>query len=223
MPPKKCYVCDSDIDEYEGYVQMLDGRFIRKECFEKVQDPNNPKMTGQLLRSKIELLKKGDMEGLAKMMSQEGPDQNKLKKMEEDFQAKREAALEKAAENKRIADEEAAAEEARLQACKDAVAAKNAAFQAAKEKEEADAIAAEQAKHDKFKSKPVWTLAELQDPKLLEEYHVDHCAKNEKGENNKEALLSDEEFMTVFGVDKEKFEGLAGWKKKDAKKKNKIF
>ena len=43
------------------------------------------------------------------------------------------------------------------------------------------------------------------------------------GPHQKEKFLSDEDFKTVFGMEKSAFEGLAKWKQQQAKKKVGLF
>jgi len=74
-------------------------------------------------------------------------------------------------------------------------------------------------KEDKLMMKGEWTLAELQDKELCIEY----CLSEFNLHTQKESLLSDVEFSNVFGMDREKFAALPGWKQTSAKTKLKIF
>jgi len=56
----------------------------------------------------------------------------------------------------------------------------------------------------------------------VSEYLSIEDAKNSKG-TNKEKLLNDDDFMSVFGVDKDAFYKMPGWKQKNLKKSKGFF
>lgn len=69
-----------------------------------------------------------------------------------------------------------------------------------------------------FDAKGKWTIDELKDAQLRKEYFV-----AELTDFKPEILLSDADFQTAFGMDRDAFEKQPGWKQKGARQKMGFF
>jgi hypothetical protein len=209
-PPQEvniCCICETPI---EGrYLTLLDGYKIKPECLEKIGVKPSEVNTDVLLRSKVEKFRKEgrlpdpispptiDHEASEQRVREGFAKQEELRKKNE------EAAAAKAARQQRSADEQEQQREN---------------FLAEKEKAVADKAQALADKQSRLDAKGKWTLAELKDPQLRKDYFV-----AELTDGKPEIVLSDADFQTAFNMDRGAFEQLAGWKQKDARKKQGLF
>lgn len=208
-----CYLCETPCDG-EECIQLMDGKKIKVECLKKAGIDPNDKSSLRLLRSNIEQLKQG-----GQVFTGPTEDREEVEAaVKEAFEHRVEEAKKVAEERRKKDEAAAAAKAARQQHFAEVEEQKRKDFEAAKAQEEADKEQAEADKKNRLDAKGKWTIAELKDAQLRKDYFVAELTAGQP-----ETLLSEADFQTALGMDREAFEKLAGWKQKDARKKQGFF